>query len=285
MSIIEVNNLTKYYGDSKALNDISLSLDENKFYGLLGRNAAGKTTLINIITNKIFASSGEVLVCGESSYENDKVLSDIFYMMERTLYPEGLRISEIFKWTKKFYSDFDMEYANNLAAKFELDTKKKVKQLSTGYTSIFKLIVAMASRAKILIFDEPVLGLDANHREMFYRELIALYEEKPCTIIISTHLIDEIAEVIEEVIIIKKGELLLKKSVEDLLESAYTVSGEDEKVDAYVKNRNVISVETMGRFKSVTITDDNKDKKLADELSIDIGKVDLQKLFIQLTKS
>jgi len=211
----------------------------------------------------------------------------MFYMMEKNLYPEGLKVKEIFKWTKEYYPKFDIDYANNLAKKFGLNINKKIKELSTGYGSMFKAIVALASNTNILIFDEPVLGLDANHRDMFYKELIINYSENPKTIIISTHLIEEIEDVLEEVIIIKDGQIIEKKSVEELLSSAYTVSGETSKVDIYLKNKLYVGEETIARFKSATVLEaaQYKDNALANELDLEFSNVQLQKLFINLTNS
>jgi len=285
MSEIEIKNITKFYGNTKALDDISLTIESNKIYGLLGRNGAGKTTLLNIITNKIFSTIGEIKIDGKLTTESDEALANLYYMMEKNLYPEGLKVKEIYKWTKEFYTSFDIKYANDLSDKFGLNVDKKIKNLSTGYNSIFKFIIALASNASILIFDEPVLGLDANHRSMFYKELIANYSEKPKTIIISTHLIEEIAGVLEEVIIIKEGKLIAKSAVEQLLASAYNVSGETTKIDEYIKNKRFIGEETLGRFKSVTVLENitNKDEAKARELDIEISKAELQKLFISLT--
>jgi ABC-2 type transport system ATP-binding protein len=287
MSTVEVKDITKDYGNTKALDNISLTFEPNKIYGLLGRNGAGKTTLLNLMTNKIFPTHGDITIDGDIVLENDKALNNIFYMMEKNLYPEGLKIKEIFKWTKEYYTSFDMEYANALAKKFELNVNKKVKGLSTGYTSIFKAIIAMASNANIIIFDEPVLGLDANHRNMFYKELIANYSENPKTIIISTHLIEEVETVLEEVIIIKEGKLIVKKPVEELLASAYIVSGEASKVNEYLKGKIYIEEEVMGKFKSVTVMEniEHKNEVLARELNLDFAKAELQKLFISLTNS
>jgi len=287
MKTIEIKNITKDYGNVKALDNITMTIEPNKIYGLLGRNGAGKTTLLNLMTNRIFPTSGEITVEGQGVLENDRALGNIFYMMESNLYPDGLRIKEAFKWTKEFYPDFDTEYAKALAEKFGLNINKKVKQLSTGYGSIFKAILALASNANIVIFDEPVLGLDAYHRDMFYRELMANYNESPKTMIISTHLIEEVAEVLEEAIIIKEGKLISKQPVEELLSSAYTVSGEASKVDKYLEGKTYIGEQSLGKFKSVTILEDikRKDETLARELDLEFSRVELQKLFIALTSA
>lgn len=285
MKSIKIENLTKYYGNTQALNDVSLDIETGKIYGLLGRNGAGKTTLINLVTDKIFPTSGKVLIDGEDVSGNDKVLGRIYYMMEKNLFPDYMKVKESFKWTHEFYPGFDMEYARMLSKKFGLSIDKKIKSLSTGYCTIFKAVTALASNAPLMIFDEPVLGLDANHRDLFYKELLANYTKEAKTMILSTHLIEEVADVLEEAIIIKDGRIILKKSVEDLLEGAYTVSGEITKVDEYVSSRKYTGAEIMGKFKSVTVLEEVKkrDMALINELGLDTGKVELQKLFIALT--
>lgn len=285
--MIEIKNVSKNFGKTTALKNVSLTLATNKIYGLLGRNGAGKTTLLNIITNKIFANEGEVLIDGETAVENDNAQSKIFCMTEKNVYPIEMKVKEGFQWTKEFYPGFDMEYANSLAQKFALSTKKRLKELSTGYTSIFKLILALSSQAPIIIFDEPVLGLDANYRELFYKELLTHYSEHPKTVIVSTHLIDEISNVLEDVIIIKNGEVVLSHPVDQVLQLAYTVSGDSINVDAYTKGKNVIREETMGKYKSATIYQkrDSADKNAIRELALDITPARLQELFICLTNS
>jgi len=285
LKAIEIKGVSKSYGNTRALDKITITIEPNRIYGLLGRNGAGKTTLLNMMTNRIFPTEGDITVDGETVYENDKVLRNMFYMSEQNLYPEGEKVKDIYKWTKEFYPSFDMEYAKGLSQKFGLDVNKKVKALSTGYTSIFKAITALASNAGIILFDEPVLGLDANHRDMFYKELIANYSECPKTIIISTHLIDEVAAVLEEAIIIKEGKLIIKQSVEELLSGAYTVSGEASKVDKYIQGKKCVGIETIGGFKSATVMEvaNDKDQALAEELKVEFTKPELQKLFISLT--
>lgn len=287
MSVLEIKNITKEYGATKALENISLTIDENKIYGLLGRNGAGKTTLLNLMTGKVFPTAGEITLDGQSVYENDKALNRIFYMMEKNLYPEGERVKTMFKWTKLYYPEFDMNYALALAERFGLNINKKMKGLSTGYSSIFKVIVALASNAEILLLDEPVLGLDANHRSMLYKELIASYNERPKTIIISTHLIEEVEAVLEEVIIIKEGRLIEKKSVEKLLQEAYTVSGDAGKVDEFLKNKKSIQEESLGRYKAATVFGSlgEEERTLAARLELELTGAELQKLFISLTNS
>lgn len=285
MGIIKISNLTKEYGKHKVLDNVSLTIEENKIYGLLGRNGAGKTTLLNLITNRIFPNEGSIKIDEENVIENSNAIRKIYFMAEQDLYPESMKIKDLFKWTKEFYKNFDMDYALDLSKKFKLNVNKKFKDLSTGYSSICKIIITLSSGAEILIFDEPILGLDANHRDMFYKELVQNYIDEPKTIILSTHIIEEVSEILEKVIIIKDGKILGDKEVESLLEEAYLVSGPSEKVEKYIEDKKCINIESIAGFKSATITGKitRKNNVQIKELNLEISKVELQKLFIHLT--
>lgn len=280
---IEIKNISKNFGSTQALSRVSITFEDNKIYGLLGRNGAGKTTLLNIITNRIFADEGEVLVDGIPSKENDLTLQKIYLMSEKNYYPMNMKVKEIFEWTKNFYPDFDMEYAKKLADIFELNINKNVKSLSTGYNSIFKVIIALSVNTPYVLLDEPVLGLDANHRDVFYRLLIEKYINSPSTIVISTHLIEEVSTVIEDVIIIKKGTIIKNESREELLSQGYTISGKASSVDNFILGKNIIGTETIGGLKSAFILGSINKETIATDL--EITKLDLQKLFVQLTNA
>lgn len=281
--MIEVKNITKQYGATLALNNVSTRFEDGCIYGLLGRNGAGKTTLLNLITNKIFPTSGEVTINGENVCENDKALSQVYCMSERGLYPGNMALKDIFKWTAEFYPGMDMEYAYGLADKFALNLKKKERTLSTGYMSIYKIIIALACNAPILLLDEPVLGLDANFRDLFYRELITSYNARPRTIVVSTHLIEEAAEVIEKVVIIKEGRILLQDSVQEVLTMGYTATGPQGLVDDFVRGKNVLGMDVLGGMKSAYLLDKLVSQNVPQ--GIEISKMRLQSLFIHLTNA
>ena len=143
MNAIQIKNITKRYKDVTALDDISFSFEFGRIYGFLGRNGAGKSTLINIIANRIFADQGEVLIDGIPAKENMGVHEKIFCMSEADLYDRDLKVKDHFKWTNRFYNDFDLDKAFELSKKFNLDINKRFKALSKGYQSIFKLIIAV----------------------------------------------------------------------------------------------------------------------------------------------
>ena len=285
MAKIEVKNLKKKYGDNLVLDNIDITFDENKIYGLLGRNGAGKTTLLNIMTNRIFQDDGTVEVDGENIRENDNALEKIYFMTEKNLFPEGYKVKDIFKWTAEFYSKFSMEYALELSKKFKLDISKKIKSLSTGYSSIAKIITAMSSQADIIIYDEPVLGLDANHRELFYKELMKDYIENPKTVILSTHIIEEVSGLLENVVILNDKKIVSTEEAEELLNKVYTVSGLSQNVDKYIEAKEIVNIETLSNFKSATVLGEinSIDRTIAESLGLEFSKVELQKLFIYLT--
>lgn len=276
---IELKNLTKHYKDTKALEDISLTIEYGKIYGLLGRNGAGKSTMVNLISNRIFPTSGEIFVDGEMSIENDEALRKIFTMSEHNLLPVDRKFKDAVKLVKEFYPTLDEDYAFALAEKFELDVKKKLMSLSTGYSSISKLIIALASGADYIFFDEPVLGLDPNHRELFYKELIDRYANTGSTFVISTHLIDECASLIEKAIIIDKGRLVTAEDTEKIMQDSYTVTGPAELVDKYTAGKTVIGSDNVGGIKSAYV----KGKAENVPQGLEISKASLQSLFIRMT--
>lgn len=282
MNAIEIKNITKKYKDVKALDDVSVSFESGKIYGLLGRNGAGKSTLINIIANRIFADEGEILIDGINAKENMGVHEKIFCMSEADLYDRDLKVKEHFKWTSRFYDSFDMNKALELAGKFNLDTNKRFKALSKGYQSIFKLIIALTLNVPYVIFDEPVLGLDANHRELFYGLLLQEFERGGQTLILATHLIEEVANIIEEVVLIDKGRILLQENVETLLATGYSVSGLAQEVDSYCQGRNVIGSEQLGGLKISYILGEKT--ALPKGSNLQISAMNLQKLFVKLTE-
>lgn len=282
MNAIQIKNVTKKYKDVTALDNVSFSFEYGKIYGFLGRNGAGKSTLINIIANRIFADSGEITIDDIPAMENMKIHDKIFCMSEADLYDDSLKVRELFKWIDRFYYDFDKVKAFKIAEKFNLDTNRRFKALSKGYQSIFKLTVALALHVPYVIFDEPVLGLDANHRELFYELLLKDYETNERTIILATHLIEEVANIIEEVILIDKGKVLLQDNVGSLLETGYSVSGLAHEVDTYCAGKNVIGYDELGNLKMAYVLGEKTPLPKTGNLSL--SAMNLQKLFVKLTE-
>lgn len=264
-----------------------MRLEKNKIYGLLGRNGAGKTTFLNLITSRIFADKGEVRLFGQDAVENQELLPKVCYLPEKNLFITNMRVSEILRTASLFYETFDMDYAIRLCHRFALDKSKKYKQLSRGYESILRIVIGLASRAPLTMFDEPVLGLDAAVRDIFYRELLDDYARNPRTYIISTHLAEESADVFEAALIIKDGVLIQNLPVDELKESARYVSGKADVVDQAVTGMLVLHSEVIGNIKICAVCDPAMDESVKglSAFEVDILPVPMQKLFIYLTES
>lgn len=287
ISLIEISNLYKSYGKTEVLKGINLYLEENKIYGLLGRNGAGKTTLLNIISNQIRKTSGEVKLYGEDIFENSKQIENICIIKDNGFGIEDIKVKKIFEAARILYKDWDEEYKNYLVKEFELNLRKKYNKLSRGNQTKVGLIIGLASRAKLTIFDEPSLGLDAATRYKFYNLLLDDFENNPRTIIISTHLIDEVTNLFEEVIILKDGQIYIKDEVADILEKGYFLNGKEENIIPIIENKNIIHREKFGNSIIVGIFDnlDEKEKSMLRDKNVEISQIPLQKLFIYLTEN
>lgn len=276
---IELKNVSKSFGGVHALSDVSLSFGGGKIYGLLGPNGAGKTTLLNIITNRLYADSGEVLIDGESAPGRDRALGKVYMMAEQNLFPDSMKVKGALKITADFIPSFDLELAMELAQKFGLPMNKKVKALSTGYSSILRLVLALSANTPYVIFDEPVLGLDAQHRDMFYRLLMEHCGGGGQTVILSTHLIQEAAPLIEHAVIIKGGKILRDASAEELTGAAHTVSGPAGLVDGYIAGRQVLNTTAIGGLKTACVEGEPDSRVHA---GLEVSAMGLQDYFISL---
>ena len=279
MSTIKIDNVTKKYGRNIALNSVSAEIESGRIYGLLGRNGAGKSTLLNIITNRVFATSGTCSIDGENLLDNDKALSRIYAMNEAVTMPASMNFKRCVNVTSDFYKNFDKDYAFSLAKKFHLDPKKRLSALSTGYLTVAKIILTLSSGADFLFFDEPVLGLDANHRDLFYRLLVERFADQNCGIVISTHLIEECQTLVENIIMINKGSIIASGTTDDILSNGYCVTGAQKTVEDYCRDKNVLSQRKMGSISSVYLK--GSPENVPD--SLEVSRPDLQQVFINLT--
>lgn len=277
---ISIEQVTKRFQTTVALDNVSLRLDEGHLYGLLGNNGAGKTTLLSIMTNRLFADSGQVKIDGEPAAGNDAALSKLFFSGDSNLYPEDLRVKGAFDMAARFYPGFDRAYAEALSKQFGLNTKKKITALSTGYASIFRLIVALSVNTPWLLLDEPVLGLDAQHRDLFYQELLKKFALGGCSILLSTHLIAEVDGIVDHAVIIRNGKILRNADTESLISGCYAVSGPASAVDAYLSGKTVLESKPLGGLKTACIDGPLPDAPAPSGL--EFSKIGLQDYFISL---
>ncbi|CAM3713889.1 ABC transporter ATP-binding protein [Marinicrinis lubricantis] len=284
--IVEIRGLEKSYRDVSVLKHINCAIGANKIYGFLGRNGAGKTTLMKMLCGQLLPTQGELKVFGEKPYENRRVLSQICFIKESQKYPDVFKVKDVLDISESIFPNWDKEYAYSLIEEFQLPLKRRVKALSRGMTSSVGIVIGLASRAPLTIFDEPYLGLDAVARSVFYDRLIEDYSEYPRTIVLSTHLIDEVSKILEHVILIEQGEILWDEDAEKLRGKAFKIIGDKAVVEAFASGKEVIDRETLGGMASLTISDglSKEERQKAETVGIQIEPLSLQQFVVQLTQ-
>lgn len=285
MSKLVCEGITKVYGNKEVLKNVNLELESGKIYGLIGRNGAGKTTLLSIMTAQNPATRGNVTFDGKRVWENQEVLDHLCF--SRELSPmtgsnaNPIKVKEYLRIASTYFPYWDKEMAARLIREFDLDVKKRIGKLSKGMMSMVTIIVALASKADFTILDEPVAGLDVVARERFYQLLVDEYTETGRTFVISTHIIEEAADIFEEVIIVDKGEILLKENTQELLERACHISGHEDEVDAAAISLKTYHEERLGRSKGVTVLLE-PGQRISDKYDVSVQKLSLQKVFVAL---
>lgn len=253
--VIRTHRLTKRYGSVTALDHLDVTVPGQRIVGLLGRNGAGKTTLMQLLTGQIFPDEGEVEVFGERPAENPRVLSRVSFVAEAQKYPYSFHARHVLSVAPWFFADWDADLAASLVDTFGLPLRRPVAKLSRGELSMVGIIVGLASRAPLTFFDEPYLGLDAVARRLFYDILLADYAERPRTIVISTHLIDEISPLLDHVLLIDRGRILLDADADVARGSTTVVSGATSAVDRFVEGRTVLARHSTGPLARATVAD------------------------------
>lgn len=212
-TILECKNLSKRYGRTQALSGINLSLKSGRIIGLLGPNGSGKTTLIKLINGLLTPTEGEILIDGTAPGVRSK--SIVSYLPERTYLDESMRIAEAIDYFGDFYRDFDRNKALKMLKKVNLDPSLRIKTLSKGNKEKVQLILVMSRRAKLYCLDEPIAGVDPAARDYILSTIINNYEPD-ATILLSTHLISDVENILDEVVFIQNGHIRMQEEVETI---------------------------------------------------------------------
>ena len=208
-----MEHVQKNYGKTEALSGVNLDIQPGRIVGLLGPNGSGKTTIIKLINGLLQPTSGQVLINGEKpSPKTKKVVS---YLPDTTYLGDNMKIKEVFAMFKDFYSDFDEEKANHLLEDLNLDEKSRLKNLSKGNKEKVQLILVMSRKADLYVLDEPIGGVDPAARDYILKTIIQNRSENS-SVLISTHLISDIEDILDDVIFIKDGEILLQEDANEL---------------------------------------------------------------------
>lgn len=250
---IRLSEVSRHFGRVRALDSITVDIPHNAITGLLGRNGAGKTTLMSIIAGHDRADSGTVRVLGADPFERAAVMSSISFVRDNQRYPEDFTLRHLLEVAPLFHAGWDADVAEKLVSGFRLPRKTTVKKMSRGQASSLGIVLGLASRAPVTIFDEPYLGLDATARRFFYDALMQDYIDHPRTIIMSTHLIDEMEPLLEHVVIVDGGRLVREAAADELRGSAITLSGLTATVDDLAAGHRVLQRRTVGGLSSVVV--------------------------------
>jgi len=279
-AVIETRGLTRSYRGQAALEDVTLDIEQGVITGLLGRNGAGKTTLMSLITAQDRPSSGIVRVNGTEPFEHAEAIEQMCFVRDNQRYPDDYKLKHAIRAAAIFYPNWSQPLADRLVELFRIPTKPIIKKFSRGQLSALGIVLGLASRSPITFFDEPYLGLDATARHIFYDELLADYAEHPRTIILSTHLIDEMDRLLERVIVLDRGRVLRHADVEELRGGAYQLAGRATAVDGFASGRTVLSRRAIGALATVVVEGrlTAEDRAAAAEAGLDVATVSLQEL-------
>ncbi|ATG52855.1 ABC transporter ATP-binding protein [Brachybacterium vulturis] len=283
MNAIETRTLSKHFRDVTALDGVSIDLAEGRVHGLLGRNGAGKTTLMKLLTGQLFATSGEMRVLGEDPVENAHVLSQTCFIQESQKYPDGFRPLDVLRIAGGLYPAWDQSLARELVAEFRLPEKRVIKKLSRGQLSAVGIIVGLASRAPLTFFDEPYLGLDAVARRLFFDRLLADFSEHPRTVILSTHHIDEVSNLLEHVVLLDEGRVAISAETEELQSATIEVSGRLEEVRSFAAGAEVLHLQEIGALATAAVHAEPGSAERARAAGLQVSPVSLQNYIVHRT--
>ncbi len=279
---ISVAGLTRRYRGQLALDRVTVDLEPGSITGLLGRNGAGKTTFLRIVAGHEFASAGTVAVLGASPAQNEAVLRQMIFIREGQAYPD-FRVRQVVRAASWFYPNWGHELAGALCDGFGLPLDRKVGHLSRGMRSAVGIVIGLAARAEVTLFDEPYAGLDAVSRQLFYDRLLADYAGHPRTVLLSTHLIDEAAGLFERVVVLDRGRVVLNTAADDLRGAATSVSGPAIAVAEFAAGRPVWDSRRVASQQSAVVAGalDETDRARAAALHLHLEPLTLQQLVVR----
>ena len=274
--MIELKQVTKQYRQATVLKNITLSVDEPGIYCLLGRNGASKTTLLKSIAGYQNITNGIIQVDGKTI--TTSTLDTGVSYIENFAKHFNLPVRNLLRIASEVNPNYDYDFASEMMERFELDGKKNFNHLSLGMKTMVSTIICLASNKSVILLDEPVLGFDAITRVEFYDMLTESFQKHLRIIIVSTHIIEEIAKTIQKLIIIDKGSVRFFDTLQSVETKAFSISGLQKDVEAATRNLNIIGQDTVGGLVTSYIFD-NPPKQTA---SLEIHPLSLQDFFIQL---
>lgn len=257
MNVVELVDVTKTIGGRKALDDLNLTINENKLTGLIGKNGAGKTTLMKIIAGYWYESTGSVKVFTERPFNNLFISANVIYVDDQMTFSDSLTLREILKEAGRAYPNWDHVLAERLFDYFSFHPGARHHELSKGKKSTFNIIIGLASHCALTMFDEPTTGMDASVRKDFYRALLKDYLAHPRSIILSSHHLEEIDDLVEDIILIDEGKLFFHQSIDELKEYSIGITGNTETLLTLIEDRDVIYHTQIGEHTTYAVVKAN----------------------------
>ena len=247
MACIEAHGLRKAFGTTIALNGIDLRLDEGRILGIIGPNGAGKTTALNAIVG-LTPYEGTLRVLGRDPWtERDQLMRDVSFIADVAVLPRWMRVSQTLDYVAGVHPRFDRAKAEGFLAKTTISSGSKVRQLSKGMVTQLHLALVMAIDAKLLVLDEPTLGLDSLYRKQFYDALLNDYFDRSRTIVVTTHQVEEIQNVLTDLVFMDRGRIVLHASMEEFESRYLEVIVRPEQVAAARALKPIHEREVLGR--------------------------------------
>lgn len=255
---------------------------------MIGRNGAGKTSLLSLIASFQLPTSGTIKIDGMEAFENEEKMEEVIFIYPSDYAEDTDTVSDKLDMVRSFKPNYDEEYANKLIKKFNLPKDKPINELSKGMQSAVNVTIGLSSRSPITIFDEAYLSMDAPSRELFYDEVLEDQTKYPRLFILSTHLVSEAEYLFDEVAILNKGKLIQYDNYETIVSQGATVTGTAEIVEEFVKTYKQLDEKELGGVKAVTIygrsVDELQEKAISEQIDVEISPISLQTLFNRLTE-
>lgn len=281
---LEIRGVSKTFNDMLVLNDVELVFEPNKIYGLFGPNDSGKTTLLRMIANLCYPSEGYIEVDGKDLAEFPAMVEKIYFQSHDKIFAREVPLKKIIKDMTTFYSTFHPKVCHQLMAKYDISEKLHFYQLSLREKVLFRNCLSMSLDVDYLLLDEPGFSLDPTYRHHFYKDMEASMERYPKTIILSTHTIDEVQDIIDDVIILESGQVLVANDVKDVVEQAFAIEGNERDIREFLHGKDIL----LGQEYDNGIIRAYVQASVSDFVGYDnlkVEQLDLQDLFIQLTRN
>ncbi|CAM3865760.1 ATP-binding cassette domain-containing protein [Alkalicoccus chagannorensis] len=282
---VELNDVSWRTKKTTVIEDVTMTLEPGMTYGLLGRNGAGKTSLLALIASYMQPTSGTIRIDGENPFENERLAPHVCFLFNADYSEEDGPASEYLEAAARYRPNFDQAYAEELAALFELPLDVPVQKLSSGLQASLEAVIGLAVRAPVTLLDEVYAGMDAPNRTRLYDAVVEDQARHPRIIVLSTHLVSEMEYLLDHVCLLHEGRLLADEPAASFTARGVTVTGEAAAVDAFVLDREILHTKELGGTKQVLVTGPlaEEERQAAAEAGLTLGSVSMQDLFIHLT--